>query len=223
MEFLRQNNNRILIVDTNGITHQMWHKLMVQYQYLGYDFRDEDDVKTYFDRHTVLQEDQSTIFLQVIGQAQTDSTVDTDFIKKEECQAREYYGLTNSFHKAGYMLANGDMLDFSEGQWQRTLDHRDIHNVIGRDDDEEASDTMYRFISHGNVRMLPNGFHIIRPPTEQQWNVIRRMVRSANYLYADISNTYGYTVKHFEYDVITPTTFPELKRSITAYFTDLML
>lgn len=222
MEFLR-DNNRVTVTDTDGITHQMWHKLLMQFNYLGYDFREEDDVKTYFDRHTVLQEDQSIAFLRVIGQAQANDTVDAKLIKKEECQAKEHYGLTNSFHKAGYMLANGDMLDFSEGQWQRTLDHRDIHNVLDSDDDEEASDTMYRFISHGNVRMLPNGFHIIRPPTEQQWNVLRRMIRSANYLYADISNTYGYTVRHFEYDVITPTTFPELKRGITEYFADLTL
>ena len=51
-------------------------------------------------------------------------------IHPKEHQARKYYGITTDPYKAGYILRDGTFLDYSEGQPDRTLDHRDIENIM---------------------------------------------------------------------------------------------
>jgi hypothetical protein len=55
------------------------------------------------------------------------STLD---IHPKEQQARKHYGITTDPYKAGYILRDGTFLDLSEGQPERTLDHRDIDNIM---------------------------------------------------------------------------------------------
>ena len=87
-------------------------------------------------------------------------------------QAKEFFGLTNDFREAGYLLQDGTLLDFS-GRSQgsrtygrRTLDHREI-NEIGYD--------MNEFIELGNIRMKPesSGFELSKPLTKEQKSIIR--------------------------------------------------
>ena len=56
-------------------------------------------------------------------------------------KARKHYGITFNPNKAGYILRDGRMLDYSEGQYGRTLDHRDIENVM--DAPEESKGDRY--------------------------------------------------------------------------------
>lgn len=56
-------------------------------------------------------------------------------------QARKYYGITKNPYKAGYILRDGTFLDYSEGQPDRTLDHRDIQNIM--DDPKESEGNQY--------------------------------------------------------------------------------
>ena len=56
-------------------------------------------------------------------------------------KARQHYGITFNPNKAGYVLRDGRMLDYSEGQYGRTLDHRDIENVM--DAPEESKGDRY--------------------------------------------------------------------------------
>jgi len=62
-------------------------------------------------------------------------------IHQKDQQAREYYGMTTNPYKAGYILRDGKFLDYSEGQPDRTLDHRDIENIM--DDPEESKGNRY--------------------------------------------------------------------------------
>ena len=87
-------------------------------------------------------------------------------------QAKEFFGITNDFREAGYLLQDGTLLDFS-GRSQgsrtygrRTLDHREI-NEVGYDMDE--------FIELGNIRMKPesSGFELSKPLTKEQKSIIR--------------------------------------------------
>jgi hypothetical protein len=57
-------------------------------------------------------------------------------IHPKEKEAIKYYGETNDPYKTGYILSTGKFLDYSEGQPDRTLDHRDIENIM--DDPEES-------------------------------------------------------------------------------------
>ena len=111
-----------------------------------------------------------------------DMTRISEMIEKEEKshrnpktavkQAKEFFGLTNDFREAGYLLQDGTLLDFS-GRSQgsrtygrRTLDHREI-NEIGYD--------MNEFIELGNIRMKPesSGFELSKPLTKEQKSIIR--------------------------------------------------
>jgi hypothetical protein len=47
-----------------------------------------------------------------------------------EEKAIEQYGITGDHKKAGYMLKDGTLIDFSEGYHERALDHRDIANIM---------------------------------------------------------------------------------------------
>ena len=62
-------------------------------------------------------------------------------IHPKEKEALEFYGETNDPIKAGYVLSSGKFLDYSEGQPDRTLDHRDIENIM--DDPEESKGNRY--------------------------------------------------------------------------------
>lgn len=87
-------------------------------------------------------------------------------------QAKKFFGVTNDFREAGYLLQDGTLLDFS-GRTQgsntygrRTLDHREI-NEVGYD--------MNEFIELGNIRMKPesSGFELSKPLTKEQKAIIR--------------------------------------------------
>jgi hypothetical protein len=60
----------------------------------------------------------------------------------KEKEALEFYGLTNDAQKAGYILSNGKFLDYSEGGYERSLDHRNIENVM--DEPENSKGDRYR-------------------------------------------------------------------------------
>jgi hypothetical protein len=47
-------------------------------------------------------------------------------IHPKEQEALNFYGETKNPSKAGYILSNGKLLDFSEGGDERSLDHRNI-------------------------------------------------------------------------------------------------
>lgn len=45
--------------------------------------------------------------------------------------AKEQFGVTEDFKKAGYILPDGQMLDFAQNDRSRDTDHREIMNVFG--------------------------------------------------------------------------------------------
>lgn len=222
MEFTR-TDDKICFSDTSGIDWDTWHKTLLLFQHLGYDFQDEDEVKTYFDRHCPLQSDQSHAFLQVIKAEQKIEAYSNDTVERYNAAAKELYGTTYVPRKAGYILTDGSMLDFSEGQWKRTLDHRNIENIF-EESFENHSDGMYKFMAFGNIRISGNNFfNIMSQPTKQQWDTLLQIVHLADSLYVDISNQNGYTVKHVEKEIITPMTIRAAKCEITDYFHSIMV
>lgn len=102
--------------------------------------------------------------------------------------AIETYGTTDDPKKAGYILPNGVMLDFSLGYGQKRLEHSDIGKIIFSAglDPEEYPDTMHSFMKQtGAIRMVAYGdfkydnsglaleFVQGAPlPTQEQWATI---------------------------------------------------
>jgi hypothetical protein len=82
-------------------------------------------------------------------------------IHPKEEQARKYYGITTDPYKAGYILRDGTFLDYSEGQPDRTLDHRDIENVMDKPEESKGdrySDYVEPFLNlTGAIRVSYQG------------------------------------------------------------------
>ena len=47
-----------------------------------------------------------------------------------EEKAINEYGITDDHGKAGFILKDGTLIDFSEGSYERTLDHRNIFSIM---------------------------------------------------------------------------------------------
>lgn len=94
-----------------------------------------------------------------------------------EARAIKHYGLTDYIPYAGYLLENGDMLDFSEGGYlgQRVQDHRNIEGFFKT---ARRGKALIKFMNRGNVRINANesmyGFEYIKPLSRKQQAVIRK-------------------------------------------------
>lgn len=91
-------------------------------------------------------------------------------------KAKRYFGTTNNFIEAGYLLPDGSMLNFSGARFggtpnRRDLDHREI-NIIGLN--------MMEFIGLGAIRLLGFGFELMQEPTRQQINVLGAFIETKN-------------------------------------------
>ena len=76
--------------------------------------------------------------------------------------AVEHYGTTEDYARAAYLLPDGRMLDFTDGNAgeKRGLDHRNIQNVFGPAElgpDATQASYLNAFIREGNVRIMPEG------------------------------------------------------------------
>ena len=119
-----------------------------------------------------------------------------------EQAAIEHFGVTDNFKVAGYILPNGQMLDFSGKHWGgesnvRTVDHEDIFEVM-----EASGDNRKQFMDRGNIRLNPEapGFNISTKvePTSEQYRTLKEFIREvkrnpdydAERFYVDIEDTH---------------------------------
>lgn len=123
-------------------------------------------------------------------------------------QSVKEFGYTPYFDDAGYILPNGKMLNFSGEKGQhhgsRGQDHRDIGIIYAN---TTGSKAMVRFMSDGNIRIMPEGPGIDLSadvePTKEQYATIRRLVREYapknEYFAIDFTDKSGRTVGQYEY------------------------
>ena len=95
--------------------------------------------------------------------------------------AKEQFGTTEDFKKAGYILPDGQMLDFAQNDRTRDTDHREIMNVFGPAEVKTGTEALNEFLLDGNVRVMAEGPGIDlsadMAPTAQQLEQIRRMAQ----------------------------------------------
>ena len=75
-------------------------------------------------------------------------------------EAVKHYGTTENFEAAAYLLPDGKMLDFTEGNAgeQRGADRRNIQTVFGPAElgqNAVQADYLTRFMEEGNIRLMP--------------------------------------------------------------------
>lgn len=201
MDFEKNNNGCIRFTDTSGITFDMWTKILNHMNHLGYAIPDENSVKKYFDRGVFLQKDQSIEVLKLFGELHDSPLYTSEQIKRDNEIAKRYFGLTDNFNCAGYLLTDGDMLNFSEDNYIRTHDHREIAYPLNISTEDSASAGLIQFVSYGNIRLMGHGFELCKPPTTSQRRILARLIRKTEDLYVDISNYEGNVVKEFAYPI----------------------
>ena len=93
--------------------------------------------------------------------------------------AKEQFGVTEEFRRAGYILPDGQMLDFAQNDRSRDTDHREILEVFGPAEVKNGTEALNEFLLDGNVRVMTEapGVDISADtaPTAQQLEQIRKM------------------------------------------------
>lgn len=96
--------------------------------------------------------------------------------------AVEQFGTTSEFERAGYILPDGQMLDFARNDKTRDTDHREIMSVFGPAEVSKGTDALNKFLADGNVRVMAEapGVDLAadKAPTAAQMEQIREMVGS---------------------------------------------
>lgn len=121
--------------------------------------------------------------------------------------AVEQFGTTSEFERAGYILPDGQMLDFARNDKTRDTDHREIMSVFGPAEVSEGTDALNKFLADGNVRVMAEapGVDLAadKAPTAAQLEQIRKMVGSLGSeqrkFTLDISTTDGRVAASKEY------------------------
>ncbi len=120
-----------------------------------------------------------------------------------EAGARKRFGVTDNFGNAGYILKNGDMLDFSEGgDAGRSQDHR---AVVATDSDRHSrSALMFMFCAKfGAIRLFPYqkscNADVFAHITAEQKSVMQEI---AEYAPFEIIEVRAYDAKHEEFVLV---------------------
>ena len=119
-------------------------------------------------------------------------------------KAKEEYGVTDNFDDAGYLLPNGEMLDFSGGWGMgREVDHRNIGDITGEGETDNRYEYVNRFKNIGAIRISPEsgGLDINVEPTEDQYKRIRKFATHyGGEVSVDFCDTSGYVIHSAYYD-----------------------
>jgi hypothetical protein len=125
-----------------------------------------------------------------------------------EDAAREYFGITKDCNRAGYILRNGDMLDFGytkDGESNRYFDHSDV-SVAFQEADVPYTGNEFQatpqFIDDTGAMRYDNKLayaemNIKREPTKKQWETFE----TCQCLEKPRDDTYTYY--EFEFDHLT--------------------
>lgn len=150
--------------------------------------------------------------------------------------AKKYYGTTKDIKEAGYLLPDGEMLDFTgrhqatgyengkplPGQpdylkGQRNVDHREIQDVV--DAGEDRNGPMHEFVRLGNIRLQPDGIELNQAPTLKQLSVIKQHIlnNKGESFFVDIVNRDGTIRKSLTYaypDIKVSQVINDMKKSL---------
>lgn len=122
-------------------------------------------------------------------------------------KAISHFGTTQNINECGYILTNGNMLDFSGFKFggskgSRTIDHREIADIY--ETDIIGINAMIDFMNNGNIRVNSEsqGLDISNNTilTQEQKETIRNYVNHfKGNVFIDISNIDGKNVTTLNY------------------------
>lgn len=112
--------------------------------------------------------------------------------KTYEERMRDYYGTTDDPSLGGYLLTDGEFLDFSEGGGQRTMDHRSVESFpISTWKKNRPNRSRWASVEHlskkaGMYRWVPESWHLTMwtKPSREQLATIRQLVKMRDFMLA---------------------------------------
>lgn len=134
--------------------------------------------------------------------------------KKLINNAINHFGTTRDIYEAGYILNDGQMLDFS-GKKQggesgvRYMDHREVEGIPGfkpKKEDQSSSEDMIQFMNEAKAIRIDadNGLvNSIGIPNETQLSLILRNLKNfanGEYVIIEVDNEKGDTIHSIEID-----------------------
>ena len=124
--------------------------------------------------------------------------------------AIEEFGLTSRLNQAGYILPNGQLLNFGSDGYRET-DHRQIAAVYKQNgikiwNDEYRYNYVVDFMNHGAIRCDVNSgiLDMTKEPTNEQFYVIRDFIRKAVDVDIDFTDNKGNTLHSVSYSDAKP-------------------
>lgn len=135
-----------------------------------------------------------------------------------------HFGTTKNYDVAGYLLIDGELLDFSGKHWGdrystfRQVDHRDIQEVID-DRGNNGINAMVDMIANRNIRLMPEigGINLAYAPNGMQANELRGYINHfRGEVIVDIDSVGGDTILSFTYNKGTSST--KVMNDISDYF-----
>ena len=124
--------------------------------------------------------------------------------------AVEEFGTTSRLSQAGYILPDGNLLNFGSGGYRET-DHRQIaavykQNNISIWNDEYRYNYVVDFMNHGAIRCDVNSgiLDMTKEPTKEQYYVLKNFVRNAVDVDIDFTDDKGNTLHSVSYSDAKP-------------------
>lgn len=139
-------------------------------------------------------------------------------------KAEKFFGTTENYEVAGYLLTDGKMLDFSGKHWgddystTRQVDHRDVWDVW-ENSDRDGTDEMVNMIGNGNIRLNPEsgGINLAVMPNKNQIRTLRGYINHfRGEVIVDVDRIGGDTIQSFTYN--RGTSSGKIIDDIKAYF-----
>lgn len=171
----------VKITDYNAIPKSKWDEVSKFMKRSGYDYRGGDDAKELYQQSStgVFNDDQAEALKKAFNVNDKVEPKNKTVGLKEA--AKKYFGKTDNFNEAGYLLTDGSMLDFSGKKDGgppnvRYMDHREVQSIDGFETD------MYSFMEEGNVRMKTEsgGFEVSRQTTVGQRKTLSEYIDNLN-------------------------------------------
>lgn len=216
----------LYLIGPDLVPDDIWKNMAIEFTKYGYDIRSAseaesiyselcDNCKKYHKIGYPFTEDQKEAMMLILGLKQKEDH--TAEYKKIAAKAARYYGCTCSFELAGYLTINGSLLDFSEGQRIRVIDHSQIRDILDLPDDAEYGDGTIEFMNEGNIRLGLQGFDVSVMPNTKQKSVLKKFVRyNLGEIYTQISGPTGSRICFISYKA--GTSFNRIWNDLETYF-----
>lgn len=180
---------------------------------LKVDDADIEKRKTLYDEYNKLKKLRDVEYRKKEEQEQLQRT--KEYLRKSQEEqevidlAVEEYGTTSYLGDAGYILPDGRLLNFSRSG--DANDHRQIASVYKNNgikiwNDDYRYNYVVDFMNRGAIRCDVNVglLDMTREPSNEQYNVLKRFVRSAGDVDIDFTNDVGDTEHSVSYSNVSP-------------------